>query len=112
MALAASADTLMPSRRGNPATSPTSRPTLAGSTSMAPTTLNPGLSDTCLRMAAPIGPRPKCITRMCGMLGIITRLIDLLFLQLRERRFQPRGDGGGVALAPEVHEVQLRRAVQ
>ena len=65
----------MPSRPGRPTTSPRSRPILAGSTSTPPTILNPGRLDTCLRMAAPIGPRPKCITRMFGMGRIIARLI-------------------------------------
>src|SRR5712691_4334762 len=65
--LAASADTLAPRRLGIPTTSPRSRPTLAGSISMAPTILKPGRAATCLTMAAPIGPSPKCITRMLGI---------------------------------------------
>ena len=66
-AFAASPDTLTPSRLGRPTTSPRSRPTFAGSMSIAPTILNPGRDATCLTMAAPIGPSPKCITRMFGI---------------------------------------------
>src|SRR5262245_60225928 len=66
-AFAASPDTLTPSRFERPTTSPRSRPTLAGSISMPPTILNPGRCATCLTMAAPIGPSPKCITLMFGI---------------------------------------------
>ena len=34
---------------------------------MPPTILNPGRVATCLATAAPIGPRPKCITLMEGI---------------------------------------------
>ena len=68
------ADTFTPRRFGSPTTSPRSRPTLAGSMSMAPTILKPGRAATCLTMAAPIGPSPKCMTRMFGIdLRIIAR---------------------------------------
>ena len=36
---------------------------------MAPTILNPGRAATCLTTAAPIGPSPKCITRMFGIVA-------------------------------------------
>src|SRR5205085_2967995 len=35
--------------------------------SIAPTILNPGREATCFATAAPIGPSPKCITRMLGI---------------------------------------------
>src|SRR4029079_10554540 len=66
-ALPASADTFTPSRLGRPTTSPRSRPTFAGSMSIAPTTLKPGRVATCLTIAAPIGPSPKCNTLMLGI---------------------------------------------
>src|SRR5262245_18541071 len=40
---------------------------MAGSLSMPPTIFNPGRCATCLTIAAPIGPSPKCITRMLGI---------------------------------------------
>src|SRR3954466_9853276 len=69
-AFAASPDTFAPIRLDNPTTSPRSRPTFAGSMSMAPTILNPGREATCLTMAAPIGPSPKCMTLMLGTRGL------------------------------------------
>src|SRR5215212_1134731 len=66
-ALAASAETFAPSLLGRPTTSPRSRPTLAGSMSIAPTILKPGRAATCLTIAAPIGPSPKCMTLMLGI---------------------------------------------
>src|SRR5947207_9178016 len=68
-AFTASPDTLTPSRFGSPTTSPRSRPTLAGSISIAPTILKPGRAATCLTIAAPIGPSPKCMTLMLGIRG-------------------------------------------
>src|SRR5262245_17548711 len=59
--------TMTPSRFLKPTTSPRSRPSLAGSMSIAPTILNPGRWAICLTIAAPIGPSPKCITRMLGI---------------------------------------------
>src|SRR6516165_10029368 len=66
-ARAASPETLTPILFGRPTTSPRSRPILAGSMSMPPTILNPGRYAICLAMAAPIGPSPKCTTRMFGI---------------------------------------------
>src|SRR5262245_7241261 len=66
-AFAALSAIFTPSRFGRPTTSPRSRPTFAGSMSMAPTILNPGRAATCFTTAAPIGPSPKCITLMFGI---------------------------------------------
>ena len=52
------------SRLLKPATSPRSRPAFAGSMSTAPTILNPFRAATCRTMPTPMGPRPKCNTRM------------------------------------------------
>src|SRR5204863_1047631 len=82
-ALAASPDTLRPRRPERPATSPRSRLILAGSTSTPPTTLNPDRAEICLRMAAPIGPRPKCITRMLDIRRIIAPSPSRPFFQWR-----------------------------
>src|SRR5205814_3125677 len=72
-AFAASPEIFTPRRFGSPTTSPRSRPTFAGSMSMAPTILNPGRDATCFTMAAPIGPSPKCITRMVGITANYTQ---------------------------------------
>src|SRR6266481_4182242 len=66
-ARAASPDTFTSSRFDRPTMSPRSRPTFAGSMSIAPTILNPGRDATCFTTAAPIGPSPKCITLMLGI---------------------------------------------
>src|SRR5262245_36184245 len=57
----------MPRRFDKLITSAMSRPVIDGSESTAPTILKPGRLATCRATAAPIGPRPKCITRMLGM---------------------------------------------
>ena len=66
-AFAALSATFTPRRFDSPTTSPRSRPTFAGSMSMAPTILNPGRAAICLTIAAPIGPSPKCSTLMLGI---------------------------------------------
>src|SRR5512139_618235 len=62
-----SPSTRTPTRRSRPITSARSRPTIDGSASTAPTILKPGRLVTCRATAAPIGPRPKDITRMLAM---------------------------------------------
>ena len=52
------------SGRPTPATSPRSLPILAGSMSTAPTILKPLRDATCRTTATPMGPRPKCRTRI------------------------------------------------
>src|SRR6266851_1174402 len=66
-AFAVSFSTRSPRRRLSPATSARSRPSMAGSMSTPPTILKPGRAAICARMAAPIGPRPTCSTRMSDM---------------------------------------------
>ena len=65
----ASRSTRTPMRPFRPATSPTSRPTFAGSLSMAPTILKPARPEISCATAAPMGPRPKCTTRLLGIRG-------------------------------------------
>src|SRR5216684_9141076 len=68
--------TRRPRRLPRPTTSPRSRPTFAASMSIAPTILKPGLRATCLTMAAPIGPRPKCNTRILGIPANYSAAVD------------------------------------
>src|SRR6266851_319877 len=75
-AFAALSWTRRPRRLPRPATSPISRPTFAASMSIAPTILKPGLPATCLTIAAPIGPRPKCNTRILGIAANYSAAVD------------------------------------
>src|SRR5713226_6562510 len=75
-AFAALSWTRSPRRLLRPTTSPRSRPTFAASISIAPTILKPGLPATCFTMAAPIGPRPKCNTRMAGTTTNYSATVD------------------------------------
>src|SRR6202162_3598769 len=68
--------TRRPRRLPKPTTSPRSRPTFAASMSIAPTILKPGLPATCLTMAAPIGPRPKCKPRILGIAANYIAAVD------------------------------------
>jgi hypothetical protein len=65
------------SGRPAPATSPRSFPTLAGSISTAPTILNPLRTATCRTTAAPMGPRPKCTTRIGPFCDAIPELLTV-----------------------------------
>src|SRR5438309_28200 len=68
--------TRRPRRLPRPTTSPRSRPTFAASISIAPTILKPVLPATCFTMAAPIGPRPKCNTRIVGIAANYSAAVD------------------------------------
>src|SRR5215471_1170827 len=95
----ASGSTRTPIRPLSPATSPTSRPAFAGSLSMPPTILKPGRCAICCTIADPIGPRPKCTTRMLGIAGNYSR--DVGFARFRMRAFHAWRDGvRRVASAP------------
>src|ERR1700687_1025856 len=68
--------TRRPRRLPRPTTSPRSRPTFAASMSIAPTILKPGLPATCFTMEAPIGPMPKCNTRILGIAANYSAAVD------------------------------------
>src|ERR1700687_1555695 len=74
--LAALSWTRRPRRLPRPTTSPRSRPTFAASMSIPPTILKPGLPTICFTMAAPIGPRPKCNTRILGIAANYSAAVD------------------------------------